>query len=461
MIRRLKAPPELTDAEAVSRLLMKAGLSPPAAAPKGELFASAAQLVRRRSDRAELHAFYVPGRIEVLGKHTDYAGGSSMLVAVERGFCLVAAPRADNMVRITDVVLDETIQFPLDADLQPRVGHWSNYPMTVARRVARNFPGIGRGAEVAFGSDLPVAAGLSSSSVMIVAVFLAMAELNELWTWRELTGNVRDLPELAGYLACVENGQTFGTLVGDRGVGTVGGSEDHTAMLCCHPGRLDEYSYCPVRFRRWLPMPAGYVFAVGSSGVVAEKTGAAMEKYNRASRLAWSAAALWRRATGRDDPHLAAALASAADAPQRIAEVLRGAQVDEPGITPEALLARFDHFRIEDGQLRPQAGDALARGDLEAFGRFTDQSQRLAEELLGNQVPETMHLARSARQLGAVASLAFGAGFGGSVWALVASERIDRFLADWRDDYRQRFPQHASAAQFFATGAGPAALQVA
>ena len=185
-----------------------------------------------------------------------------------------------------------------------------------------------------------------------------------------------------------------------------------------------------------------------------------MEKYNRASRLARMGAELWRRATGRDDPHLAAALASSPEAAEQIAEILKSAETDDESISPEALLARFDHFRLENEEIRPAAGDALARGDVETFGRFTDESQHRAEQLLGNQVPETMYLAASARDGGAVASTAFGAGFGGSVWAMIQTTQTDSFLAAWAESYHARFPQHAKASLFFATGAGPAAFQI-
>ena len=115
---------------------------------------------------------------------------------------------------------------------------------------------------------------------------------------------------------------------------------------------------------------------------------------------------------------------------------------------------------IESGEIIPEAGDALAGGDLRAFGRLVDQSQQAAEQLLGNQVPETAFLAAAARRLGAAAASAFGAGFGGSVWALVEADRADGFLAAWADAYRADFPQHAPLASFFLTGAGPAAFRV-
>ena len=106
------------------------------------------------------------------------------------------------------------------------------------------------------------------------------------------------------------------------------------------------------------------------------------------------------------------------------------------------------------------AGDALIQGDMSAFGQWVDRSQRGAEELLGNQIPQTSYLAQSAREHGAVAASAFGAGFGGSVWALVEKAQAESFLEAWAASYRDQFPQDAKAASFLTTGAGPAAFQV-
>ncbi len=462
MIERLNYGGRLDDGARLAGALAEAGLSLPAARSKAALLARAAgQLAPRQggSSAEPMRAFYVPGRIEVLGKHTDYAGGASLLAAAERGFCLAARPRDDRRITVTDALAGETVAFAFDADLVPRARHWSNYPMTVARRVARNFPSARRGLEVAFASDLPSAAGMSSSSAMLVAMFLAVAEVNGLWSAAELTRNMADRIALAAYLATVENGQTFGTLEGDRGVGTAGGSEDHTAILCCRPASLSEYAYCPVRFQRQVLMPRGHMFAVGCCGVVAEKTGAAMARYNRASRLAAVAGEIWRRETGRSDPHLAAVLASSADAADRMRQVLAGSTIEGTEFSREDVARRFEHFCRENAVLRP-AGDALARGDLEAFGRGVDQSQRAAEELLGNQIAQTSWLAASARRQGAAAATAFGAGFGGSVWAMVEADRAAAFLQTWAAGYRQRFPRHAETSRFFLTGAGPAAVQV-
>ena len=97
---------------------------------------------------------------------------------------------------------------------------------------------------------------------------------------------------------------------------------------------------------------------------------------------------------------------------------------------------------------------------LDEFGRLVDASQRAAERLLGNQIPQTSYLAAAAREHGAVAASAFGAGFGGGVWAMVERDQAAGFLAVWEKAYRGKFSQHADAASFFTTEAGPAAFRV-
>jgi galactokinase len=394
-------------------------------------------------------AFVVPGRIEVLGKHTDYAGGRSLLAAAERGFTVVAVPRTDDRVRVLDAGCGEVIDFRLDPELVPAEG-WANYPMTAARRLARNFLAARVGADLAFVSDLPAAAGMSSSSALVTATVLALAAINRLDDDPLYLSNIRGPEELAGYLATVENGQDFRALAGDRGVGTHGGSEDHTAMLCAQAGHLVQYAFAPVRFERVLPLPPRHTFVIGVSGVRAEKTGAAKQRYNRAAELMRAAADLWRAETGRAEPTIGAVLDGGPAAAHRLSAILRD----------QALRARVEQFVAEDREIIPAAGDALLRQDLATFGVLVAQSQSLAERLLGNQIAETTFLVRSARESGAVAASAFGAGFGGSVWALVEDEQLAEFQAKWRSDYVARFPEHSVAALFFPTRSGPPVVRI-
>jgi len=437
--------------------LHAAGMRPAAAAAKDGLFAGAARaLPTARGDGARV-AYFVPGRIEVLGKHTDYAGGRSLLCAADQGFCLVAQPRGDAVVRVVNAGTGERAEWAIAPDVRPVVGGWSNYPATVVRRLARNFPELTAGADIAFDSDLPPASGMSSSSAFMIAVFLALADLNRLDGTAAYRAAIADRESLAGYLATIENGRSFGPLTGDRGVGTFGGSEDHTAILCCRGGTLSQYRFGPVTFERDVPVPAGLAFVVAFSGVLAEKTASAMARYNRASLAAARVLTLWQRASGSGAATLEAA-AAAPGAPDDIRRAVGEARDEEFGT--EYLLKRFDQFVLESREIIPAAGDALAAGDLARLGALVERSQWATEHWLGNQVPETVALAEDARRLGAAAASAFGAGFGGSVWALVERDRAGAFARDWRAAYDARFPVPAARARFFETSPGPCAMRL-
>src|SRR5262245_35039604 len=190
---------------------------------------------------------WVPGRIEFLGKHTDYAGGRSLLCPVDRGFRVTATPRADRTVRVTDKRLGETVECAIDPNVARPRGHWANYVFTVVRRIARDFPDARTGADISFESDLPVAAGMSSSSALVVAVYMALAAINELSDRDAYRDNIRTPENLAEYIGCIEGGFSFHGFAGDEGVGTLSGCEDQTAMICGRPGDLVCYSFCSVR----------------------------------------------------------------------------------------------------------------------------------------------------------------------------------------------------------------------
>lgn len=393
----------------------------------------------------------MPGRIEFLGKHTDYAGGRSLICATEQGISVTAREREDTLFRITDTLTGQSAELRLGPDLEIPRGEWVAYPATVARRLARDLGPLTTGLDLSFTSDLPQDAGLSSSGALVVAVALALADANRLQEragWREA---IPDREALAGYLGAVENGRAFGPFAADGGVGTQGGSQDHTAILCSRPGMLVQYGWIPVRFERAVPFPPGYVLAVAVSGVEAAKTREALSLYNRLAEDAAELLSVWREKSARDDPTLFAALSSAPDARQRLARSLDG----HPRY--QVLLARLEQFWDECNDIIPAVGGLLERGDVAGLGELVDRSQAGAERGLGNQVPETIHLQRSARMLGAVAASAFGAGFGGSVWAMVREGEVRDFLDAWSAGYRAAYPSRAESARFLTTKAGPAA----
>ncbi len=236
--------------------LAEAGMSDAEAVRKQTLFEQAeraldgGKAVRTGASRR----WFVPGRIEIFGKHTDYAGGRSLVRALERGLCVVAAARDDALLRVTDAATGATTRIPLTPDAADE-GGWTLYPGTVARRVAHDFPGPLFGADIVLASDLPRAAGLSSSSAVIVALFTVLAWRNRLKEHSKWRATIRSREDLAGYLGAVEGGRDFGPLAGGAGVGTFGGSEDHAAIFCSRPGHAGLFSFCPVRLESEIRLP--------------------------------------------------------------------------------------------------------------------------------------------------------------------------------------------------------------
>lgn len=461
---------DAADLPALLRLpLAGSGAAPDAVARWAALLAEAHGVLDEAGVAADgRRAWCLPGRIEVLGKHVDYAGGRSLLCAVERGIVVVARPRDDRRVVLRDGRRREALELSLDRRQRATVP-WAVYPQTVVRRLLRNFGSRVQGCDLALASNLPSAAGVSSSSALTVGLTLAVAGVSHLPEHPWWKAALPDRIALAGYLGALENGADFGILRGDRGVGTMGGAQDQTAILCSRPGHLEQFRWAPVRHERSLPWPADHRFVVGVSGVVAAKTGAAKAQYNRASRTAQALVAAWRAHAGGEARTLREAFEEAAgtETPAGVPDALRAAA--EAGASAEFpaahLLARLRQFHDETWRWVPEAGDALLAaatdpGALARLGEAVAGSQRGAEAALENQVPETVALVRQARELGAVAASAFGAGFGGSVWAMVRADAAEAFAERWRGRYLAQFRARGRRAQFLVTAPGVPAFEV-
>ncbi len=434
------------------------GMSPRNAAAKSPLYTRCDKALDAMDANATRRwSIWVPGRIEVLGKHTDYGGGRSLLCAVERGFCIRAAPRKDALVRVVDVGLGDRYETSLGANGTPDPGSWESYVTTVVRRLVRDFPGVKRGVDIVLASDLPAAAGLSSSSALVIGTFIALSRANDLRSKAEFRKAVSSREELAAYLGAVESGDMFRQFAADAGVGTLGGSEDHTAILCCEAGKISRFAFTPVRREAAIRLMPQFIFALGVSGVPSDKTGSVLEAYNRASRAVERLVQIWNRATKRWDVTLAEAINSSHDAPGRLRALAE--QSGDGQFTAQDLRDRLDHFLVETYEIIPAATEALNRGATSEFGLVVDRSQEVAERLLRNQVPQTITLQRLARECGAVAASAFGGGFGGSVWALIPVAGSREFVTNWESRYREAFPAYAATSTFFLSPPGPHAYQ--
>jgi len=439
--------------------LIELGVSEQEAESKAALFQRADQALDKVHADSHRWSLWVPGRIEVLGKHTDYAGGRSLVCALERGFCVQVAPRRDSVLRAISLDKRQVFETNLVSPVAGQPSTWTQYIATVVSRLSTNFERVNRGADIVYAADLPADAGMSSSSALVIATFIALSKANDLRSNTVFRSVISSGEELAAYLGAVENGRSFRHLgtEGDGGVGTFGGNQDHTAILCSEPNAIARYGWDPVKREALLALPPGFVFALASSGVHAPKSGAARAKYNRVSLAARKLVELWNKDTGRDDHMLGSVIGTvdgAAESIRKLAAKYRGKD-----FTATYLKGRLEQFIEETFEIIPAASDALQRESMTEFGLVVDHSMRLAEAFLGNQVPETVTLQRSARELGAVAASAFGAGFGGAVWALVPEGDADAFLTRWSENYRKKHKKPGKEAVFFLSRAGPHAYQ--
>src|SRR5688572_25275758 len=330
---------------------------------------------------------FTPGRIEIFGKHTDYAGGHSLLAAVPRGIALVARRRTDGIVRIGDIFDGQLVEVDPAAETPAHYHGIQRYVHVIAHRMYVNFPGCDLGINLAIASDLPRASGLSSSSALCVGVALALIKRANLRERPEWQHHLRRVHDLAWYLGSVENGVDFPGLPGTSGVGIRGGSEDQTAILACQTEHVSLYRFQPVTPLGETRMPADWSFVIASSGVQADKADSVKDRYNRASFAARELHEIWNQHSGERAQSLCAALAAPRSA-ERLEKWIDGGGE----FTAEELKKRLHHF-VRETARGPQAAIAFRNADRDALGHLSAESQRDAHELLGNQIPETITLA--------------------------------------------------------------------
>ena len=464
------------DSGALATRLASHGIDSPSARANSFGYAAKRLLNASVDPSTRCTAFWVPGRVEVMGKHTDYCGGRSLLCAVSKGFAVVSADRTDSSLRVLATFElsggEDEATVPLDGEAGEELPDgWSRYPAACARRLSRNF-GITLGVDLALSCDLPEASGMSSSSAVVILTFLSLAARNHLISEAKFVSSFPSPEELCHYLGCIENGQDCGPgLPGDNGVGTFGGSEDHTAIMLCEPNQLRQYSFCPTALEAVIPFPSSeWVMLIAVSGATAQKGAERLKDYNDAAMLARHAA----QAANNDTPATLASVVrrvasdlSVSPFDKKVREAIKTsiAAKDDGTYKDDApkgsLVRRFEQFFEESEVLVPKVGTAFNTTDGPALGLLVCRSQELTETHLRNTLEETEWLPAEARRLGCLAASAFGAGFGGSVWAIAGVKEAGTLLKRWEEAYAKAYPDRSEQARFFAMASpGPGARSV-
>jgi galactokinase len=339
-----------------------------------------------------------PGRVNLIGEHTDYNDGWALPIALDVGTDVAARRRDDRILRIAAPQLAATDEMPVD-DLRPRHGsEWTRYVRGIAallRETGCQLPG----ADVLIEGDLPIGAGLSSSASLELAVAVAFAAL---------AGHQVDGVALARLGQRVEN-----EIVGVRS-----GIMDQLAIalgVAGHALRID----CRSLETEAVRIPPGVRILVLDSAVPRTLAGSA---YNQ--RRSECDAAL--RTLQAVDPSL-----------QALRDVTAGLLSEEGWRLTDVQLRRARHVVTEDQRVL-DAVAALQRGDVDHFGQLlTDSHLSLRNDYEVSSPGLDTLVEIAARTPGVLGARLTGAGFGGCVIALVTTDHADRAVMTIAERYRQ------------------------
>ena len=120
--------------------------------------------------------FRAPGRVNLIGEHTDYNGGFVLPMAIDKETAIAAVARNDRKIRVHSVNLEETAEFDLDEKKPRQSGFWMNYVEGVARLLEKSNIRL-KGADLLIWSDVPTGAGLSSSAALETVVGFSLSKL--------------------------------------------------------------------------------------------------------------------------------------------------------------------------------------------------------------------------------------------------------------------------------------------
>jgi galactokinase len=343
--------------------------------------------------------YRAPGRVNLIGEHTDYNDGFVLPAAIEFYCWVVAAPRSDRKLIIHSQNFNETVEADLDSLAPKGNRHWANYPLGVAWAVEQGGKRL-RGANLLISGDVPLGAGLSSSAAIEVATGFALAEQS---------GLALDRTELARLCQRAEN-EFVGARVGimDQFV-ACHGRASHALLIDC---RSLEY--------KTVKVPPGIQLVICNTMVKHE---IASGEYNQ------------RRAECEEGVRkLSAALPGI-----RALRDVTLAQLEKHGTQLDAkVFSRCRHVITENERVK-LAVQAFERGDTKALiplMRDSHRSLRDDYEVSCAELDAMVEIAEAQRNV--FGARMTGGGFGGCTVNLVETAAVDAFKGNVAQEYRKR-----------------------
>ena len=346
--------------------------------------------------------FFSPGRVNLIGEHTDYNGGFVFPCALSFGTYLLISPNSEQKINFRSLNIDAVYSLELTQLTTPLPNKaWANYPMGVIAQFIKRGVSITQGYDILFWGNVPAGAGLSSSAAMEVVTAFA---------FNELLGTGYDRTELAKIGQAAEH-EFAGVMCGimDQ-FASAQGQKDHAIYLNCD---TLEFDLVPVKLE-------GIKVVVSNTHSPHHLDSGA---YNDRVRQC----------------QLAVQQISAVRPIKNLAEL---SQADfnqvEHTITDEVAHRRARHV-VGEVQRTKDAVEALRQGNIEKFGELMTQSHislRDDYEVTGSQLDA---LAEAAWKVdGVLGSRMTGGGFGGCTVSLVRDEAIPTFIEQVGAEYTKK-----------------------
>ena len=352
------------------------------------------------ADDQEIRLYFSPGRVNLIGEHTDYNGGYVFPCALSFGTYLAVRKNNQRLVRFATTNFDHRGEVKLDEPFEKEGNSWINYPVGVLnefRKLAREIEGV----DLLYSGDIPNGAGLSSSASIEMVTAFAM---------NDLFGFGFDRMDLVKLSQRAEN-QFVGVNCGIMDQFASGmGAEGHALFLNCDT--LD-YKRVPLRLD-------GMKIVIANTN---KRRGLADSKYNE--RRAQCEAAVEALRTRKNIRHLS------------------DLNLDEfhelSRLIPDETQRRRAHHVISENARTLRAIDALNQGDIDTFGELMNQSHdslRDDYEVTGTELDTLVEEARKVE--GTIGSRMTGAGFGGCTVSIVKEDAVEKFIREVGAAYLER-----------------------
>lgn len=348
-------------------------------------------------------AVRAPGRVNLIGDHTDYNDGFVLPATIDRDVYVLLAVRNDPIVRLRSANFDESLEYPVERPPDVPAASWKSY-VTGAIEELRTLNLVSHGFDMLVTGNVPLGAGLSSSAALEVAVVFGLQSLLEF----EL--NAIDCIRLCQRVEHRYAGVQCGIM--DQFCSRLG-RRDHALFLDC---RSLEYEHEP------LPLAdAGLAIVIVNSRVSRELAGS---KYGERRRECEAAVDVLRRS-----------------APDIVA--LRDVSADllhaERGNLDAVLASRARHV-VEENERVLQAAAAMRAGDYGQFGQLMNASHDSLRDLYEVSIPELDLLVSEAQStVGVLGARMTGGGFGGCTVNLVEADSVEELRGRLEWIYEERF----------------------